>query len=165
MRFRQPERIAGVRWCRQHSLNRAVAVAMIDGPRVGLALLDELAADDRITDHHRLHAVRAHLLEMAGDHPAAREYYRRAADDTTSLTERGYLEPAPPSWRHVPPPADPFPATQSGLPPRRPEDSKLPENLIELSKRAGARRRRPGRPRFRYCTSITNVSHITRSAR
>ncbi|MEV4976832.1 RNA polymerase sigma factor [Streptomyces scopuliridis] len=74
------------------SLNRAVAVAMIDGPRAGLALLDELAADDRITDHHRLHAVRAHLLEMAGDHPAAREYYHRAARGTTSLTECRYLE-------------------------------------------------------------------------
>ncbi|MFJ6138637.1 RNA polymerase sigma factor [Kitasatospora sp. NPDC092286] len=74
------------------SLNRAVAVAMIDGPRAGLALLDELAADDRITDHHRLHAVRAHLLERAGDHPAAREYYQRAARGTTSLTERRYLE-------------------------------------------------------------------------
>jgi predicted RNA polymerase sigma factor len=73
-------------------LNRAVPVAMIDGPRAGLALLDELAADDRITDHHRLHAVRAHLLEMAGDHPAAREYYHRAARGTTSLTERRYLE-------------------------------------------------------------------------
>jgi predicted RNA polymerase sigma factor len=74
------------------SLNRAVAVAMIDGPRAGLALLDELAADNRITDHHRLHAVRAHLLEMAGDHPAAREYYHRAAHGTTSPTERRYLE-------------------------------------------------------------------------
>lgn len=74
------------------SLNRAVAVAMIDGPQAGLALLDKLAADDRITDHHRLHAVRAHLLEMAGDHPAAREYYHRAARGTTSLTECRYLE-------------------------------------------------------------------------
>ncbi|WP_432104011.1 RNA polymerase sigma factor [Streptomyces sp. bgisy091] len=73
-------------------LNRAVAVAMIDGPRAGLALLDELAADDRIADHHRLHAVRAHLLETAGDQPAAREYYNRAARGTTSLTERRYLE-------------------------------------------------------------------------
>ncbi|MER7846597.1 DUF6596 domain-containing protein [Kitasatospora sp. NPDC096077] len=74
------------------SLNRAVAVAVIDGPRAGLALLDELAADDRITDHHRLHAVRAHLLERAGDHSAARETYHRAARGTTSLTERHYLE-------------------------------------------------------------------------
>ncbi|GLY02964.1 DUF6596 domain-containing protein [Actinoplanes sp. NBRC 101535] len=74
------------------SLNRAVAVAMIDGPRAGLALLDELSADNRITDHHRLHAVRAHLLEMAGDHPAAREFYHRAARGTTSLAECRYLE-------------------------------------------------------------------------
>lgn len=74
------------------SLNRAVAVAMIDGPRAGLALLDELSEDSRITDHHRLHAVRAHLLEMADDHPGAREQYLRAALTTTSLTERRYLE-------------------------------------------------------------------------
>lgn len=74
------------------SLNRAVAVAMIDGPQTGLALLDELAADDRINDHHRLHAVRAHLLELVGDHPAARKYYHRAAHGTTSLAERRYLE-------------------------------------------------------------------------
>ena len=74
------------------SLNRAVAVAMIDGPEAGLALLDKLAADDRITDHHRLHAVRAHLLEMAGDYSAARVYYRRAAHGTTSLAERRYLQ-------------------------------------------------------------------------
>ncbi len=60
------------------SLNRAVAVAMTDGRRAGLALLDELAADERVTDHHRLHAVRAHLWETAGDHPAARENYHRA---------------------------------------------------------------------------------------
>ena len=74
------------------TLNRAVAVAMVDGPQAGLALLDELDADDRIGDHHRLHAVRAHLLEIAGRHSAAREYYHRAARGTVSLTECRYLE-------------------------------------------------------------------------
>jgi predicted RNA polymerase sigma factor len=42
--------------------------------------------------HHRLHAVRAHLLEMAGDLPAAHENYKLAARTTASLTERRYLE-------------------------------------------------------------------------
>lgn len=53
------------------ALNHAVAVAMSRGPRAGLGLLDPLAADGRIADDHRLHAVRAHLLEMAGDRGGA----------------------------------------------------------------------------------------------
>ena len=64
------------------TLNRAVAVAMVDGPRAGLELLATLDGDDRMADHHRLDAVRAHLLEMAGDHGAAREGYRAAARRT-----------------------------------------------------------------------------------
>lgn len=59
------------------TLNRAVAIAMVRGPHAGLALLDILADDDRLTDHHRLAAVRAHLLEMAGEPMAAREAYFR----------------------------------------------------------------------------------------
>ncbi|WUH98014.1 RNA polymerase sigma factor [Spirillospora sp. NBC_00431] len=73
-------------------LNEAVAVAMVDGPSAGLDLLRPLADDDRMSGHHRLAAVRAHLLEMAGDAGAAREAYRRAARTTTSLPERRYLE-------------------------------------------------------------------------
>jgi RNA polymerase sigma factor (sigma-70 family) len=73
------------------TLNRAVAVAMVHGPAAGLALLEPLDADDRMSGHHRLHAVRAHLLEMAGDHAAAREGYRTAAGLTTSAPERRYL--------------------------------------------------------------------------
>ncbi|MDP4503482.1 RNA polymerase sigma factor [Nonomuraea turcica] len=73
-------------------LNHAVAVAMVRGPRAGLELLDRLAADERMTRHHRLAAVRAHLLEMAGDRAAAVEEYREAARLTTSLPERHYLE-------------------------------------------------------------------------
>jgi RNA polymerase sigma factor (sigma-70 family) len=73
------------------TLNHAVAVAMVNGPRAGLDLLATLDADDRMAAHHRLDAVRAHLLEMAGDHAAARSTYLTAARRTTSLPERRYL--------------------------------------------------------------------------
>ena len=74
------------------TLNQAVAVAMVQGPQAGLDLLARLEKDERMADHHRLHAVRAHLLEMAGDHYGARASYRTAARRTTSLPERRYLE-------------------------------------------------------------------------
>jgi RNA polymerase sigma factor (sigma-70 family) len=74
------------------TLNRAVAVGMVHGPQAGLDLLGTLDADDRLARHHRLDAVRAHLLEMAGDHAAARSSYQQAARGTTSLPERRYLE-------------------------------------------------------------------------
>jgi RNA polymerase sigma factor (sigma-70 family) len=74
------------------TLNHAVAVAMVKGPRAGLQLLTTLETDDRVAAHHRLDAVRAHLLEMAGDHAAARAGYRSAARRTTSLPEQRYLE-------------------------------------------------------------------------
>ena len=74
------------------TLNHAVAVAMVDGPRAGLELLATLDGDERLAGHHRLDAVRAHLLEMAGDHGAARAGYRAAARRTTSLPEQRYLE-------------------------------------------------------------------------
>jgi predicted RNA polymerase sigma factor len=73
------------------TLNRAVAVAMVHGPRAGLAVLGALEADDRMTHTHRLAAVRAHLLELAGDLPAARESYQLAARQTASLPEQRYL--------------------------------------------------------------------------
>jgi predicted RNA polymerase sigma factor len=72
-------------------LNRAIAVAMVHGPKKGLGLLDALKDDARLAGHHRLDAVRAHFLEMAGDHAAAIEYYRAAAGKTDSLPERNYL--------------------------------------------------------------------------
>ena len=72
-------------------LNHAIASAMVHGPSKGLELLTALDSDPRLTDHHRLDAVRAHLLEMAGDHPAAITHYRRAASRTTSIPERNYL--------------------------------------------------------------------------
>jgi predicted RNA polymerase sigma factor len=74
------------------TLNRAVAVAMVDGPRAGLDLLETLDGDERMAEHHRLDAVRAHLLEMAGDDAAAWESYRSAARRTTSIPEQRYLE-------------------------------------------------------------------------
>ncbi|MFZ0388764.1 MAG: sigma-70 family RNA polymerase sigma factor [Solirubrobacteraceae bacterium] len=74
------------------TLNRAVAVAMVDGPGAGLALLATLDADDRLADHHRLAAVRAHLLELAGERGQALSQFREAARRTTSAPERRYLE-------------------------------------------------------------------------
>jgi RNA polymerase sigma factor (sigma-70 family) len=73
------------------TLNHAVAVAMVRGPRAGLELLETLDGDDRISRHHRLEAVRAHLLEMAGDREAALASYRTAARRSSSLPERRYL--------------------------------------------------------------------------
>jgi predicted RNA polymerase sigma factor len=73
------------------TLNRAVALAMVHGPRAGLALLGTLDDDDRMAQSHRLEAVRGHLLELAGDTAAARESYQRAARMTASLPEQRYL--------------------------------------------------------------------------
>ncbi|HEX5541125.1 MAG TPA: DUF6596 domain-containing protein [Micromonospora sp.] len=73
------------------SLNRSVAVAMVHGPDAGLDLIAVLEADERMARHHRLHAVRAHLLEMAGQRQEARDSYRTAARYATSLPEQRYL--------------------------------------------------------------------------
>jgi RNA polymerase sigma factor (sigma-70 family) len=72
-------------------LNHAIAAAMVHGATKGLELLDALRADARLADHHRLDAVRAHLLELAGDHQDAVRHYRAAAGKTGSLPERNYL--------------------------------------------------------------------------
>jgi RNA polymerase sigma factor (sigma-70 family) len=74
------------------TLNHAVALAMVRGPQAGLELLRRLDDNDRISSHHRLDAVRAHLLEMAGERTAASASYRSAARRTTSLPEQRYLE-------------------------------------------------------------------------
>jgi RNA polymerase sigma factor (sigma-70 family) len=73
------------------TLNRLVALAMVRGPAAGLAALDAAAADPALARHHRLLAVRAHLLERAGDPGAARAAYRLAAARTLSEPERAYL--------------------------------------------------------------------------
>lgn len=76
------------------ALNRvvAVAVAMAKGPGAGLAALAVIENDKRLTGHHRVEAVRAHMLELAGDRTGAAAAYRAAARLTTSLPERRYLE-------------------------------------------------------------------------
>jgi predicted RNA polymerase sigma factor len=73
------------------ALNHAVAVSMVAGPRAGLELIQHLEADARINADRRFHAVRAHLLEMAGDLKAALEAYRAAARAAVNLQQRRYL--------------------------------------------------------------------------
>ena len=68
-------------------LNRAVAVAMVEGPAAGLALLDGLD----LRDSHRLYAVRGHLHEGVGDYRAAAADYTLAAARTANARERDYL--------------------------------------------------------------------------
>jgi RNA polymerase sigma factor (sigma-70 family) len=72
-------------------LNHAIAAAMVHGPKTGLELLATLDSDKRLAGHYRLDAVRAHLLEMAGDRQAAVARYQAAAGRTTSVPERNYL--------------------------------------------------------------------------
>ena len=74
------------------TLNRAVAAAMAESPAAGLALLDTV--DESLAGHYRLDAVRAHLLELAGDTTAAQAHYRAAAERTTSPPERRFLSDA-----------------------------------------------------------------------
>ena len=74
------------------TLNRIVAVAMVDGPAAALTELDLAAREPALTGHYRVAAVRAHLLEMAGSHEQAREQYRLAARQTLSAPEQRYLE-------------------------------------------------------------------------
>jgi RNA polymerase sigma factor (sigma-70 family) len=73
------------------TLNHAVAVAMADGPAAGLAKLEPLLQDRQLRRHHRLHAVHAHLLEMAGKQAEARSAYATAARLATSIPEQRYL--------------------------------------------------------------------------
>jgi predicted RNA polymerase sigma factor len=74
------------------TLSRVVAVAMVHGPRAGLEQLAEAEADPALAGNHRFESVRAHLLDLAGDHEAARTAYRLAARRTLSIPERHYLE-------------------------------------------------------------------------
>jgi RNA polymerase sigma factor (sigma-70 family) len=73
------------------TLNRAVAVAMVHGPKAGLAVLGTIADDARMTQTHRLDVVRGHLLELAGDRVGARHSYERAIHGTASVAEQRYL--------------------------------------------------------------------------
>jgi predicted RNA polymerase sigma factor len=74
------------------TLNRIVAVAMVHGPRTALLELDVAQSEPALAGHHRVHAVRAHLLDLAGDAEAARGEYRLAARRTLSAPEKRYLE-------------------------------------------------------------------------
>jgi RNA polymerase sigma-70 factor (ECF subfamily) len=74
------------------SLNRAVAVAMANGPRTGLALIDELAASGELDGYHLMHAARADLLRRIGSASDAASSYRRALDLVTNDSERRFLE-------------------------------------------------------------------------
>ena len=67
------------------TLSRAIAMAMVEGPDVGLAMLKDMDNDARMRGSHRLDAVRAHLYERAGNRPKALDHYRAAAERTTSL--------------------------------------------------------------------------------
>ena len=73
------------------ALSEAIAAAMVHGPETGLKMLDALDVDGRLRGHHRLDAVRGHLLERAGDRARAIEHYRAAATRTSSLPERDHL--------------------------------------------------------------------------
>ncbi|MEU3186245.1 sigma-70 family RNA polymerase sigma factor [Streptomyces sp. NPDC006923] len=97
------------------SLNRAVAVAMVRGPAAGLDLLKVLEVEGPLADHHRIHVVRAHLLDMAGDAQGARENFMEAARRTASLPERHYLTIRAARLAD----ARPGPAARGGEPPDR----------------------------------------------
>jgi RNA polymerase sigma factor (sigma-70 family) len=73
------------------TLNRIIASAMVYGPEVALRQLATAAADPALAGHYRVHAVRAHLLDMAGDHETARAEYQLAARRTLSVPEQRYL--------------------------------------------------------------------------
>jgi predicted RNA polymerase sigma factor len=73
------------------TLNRAVAVAMVDGPDAELELVGTLGDDARLSSSHHYHSTRAHLLEIAGDYDEALDAYRDAARRSTNLVERRHL--------------------------------------------------------------------------
>jgi RNA polymerase sigma-70 factor (ECF subfamily) len=74
------------------SLNRAVAVAMVDGPDAALALIERLAANGDLDDYHLLHAARADLLRRTGSAAEAEQSYQRALALVTNDSERRFLE-------------------------------------------------------------------------
>lgn len=74
------------------TLNQAVAVAEVRGPQAGLAMIEPLTDDRSMRLNHRLHAVRAHLLERAGRADEALAACRRAAELATSLPEQRHLQ-------------------------------------------------------------------------
>jgi RNA polymerase sigma-70 factor (ECF subfamily) len=85
------DRLMGVAPSPVVALNRAVAVAMVDGPAAGLALMDELDASGALAGYHLLHAGRADLLRRLGRVEQAAAAYRRALELTDNPVERAYL--------------------------------------------------------------------------
>lgn len=73
------------------ALNRAVAVAMRDGPRAGLQLVDDILAGGVLSDYHLIHSTRGELLRRDGDHAAAREAFERALSLTRQAPEQRLL--------------------------------------------------------------------------
>jgi len=74
------------------SLNRAVAVAMVEGPQRGLALIDTLAASGDLDNYHLLHAARADLLRRIGSIEEAAKNYKRALKLVSNESERRFLD-------------------------------------------------------------------------
>src|SRR5262249_52560149 len=89
------------------TLSRAVALAHVHGPRAGLALLGTLDTDARMAHTHRLEAVRAHLLEQAGDTTAAPHSYLPAANAPPTLPKQPSLELRAARLHQPAPPANP----------------------------------------------------------
>jgi len=73
------------------ALNRAVAVAMVEGPAAGLDLMDTLAASGTLDSYHLLHAARGDLLRRLGRAPEAAAAYRRALELATNPVEQTFL--------------------------------------------------------------------------
>jgi len=86
------DRLTGIQASPVVSLNRAAAVAMAEGPRAGLALIDSLAAGSELEKYHLLHAARADLLRRLGRTSDAAQSYRRALGLVTNESERRFLE-------------------------------------------------------------------------
>jgi RNA polymerase sigma-70 factor, ECF subfamily len=74
------------------SLNRAVAIAMVEGPQTALGLIDQLAAGGDLEQYHLLHAARADMLRRMGSKDEAAKSYRRALELVTNDSERKFLE-------------------------------------------------------------------------
>jgi RNA polymerase sigma-70 factor (ECF subfamily) len=85
------ERLANLTPSPVIELNRAVAVAMADGPAAGLELIDALGSDERLTAYSYYHAARADLLRRLGRSAPAAEAYRAALELTTNAVERSFL--------------------------------------------------------------------------
>jgi RNA polymerase sigma-70 factor, ECF subfamily len=73
-------------------LNRAVAVAMSEGPQAGLAIMDALASSGDLDSYHLLHAARADLFRRLGSREAASKSYERALELVTNESERRFLQ-------------------------------------------------------------------------